>query len=251
MRNQKTISAIGLSLAAVAFLSGCGGTSYRADEEDSVIQNADGTSTSGGSFTGGSSSGSSSSSSVSGTFVPAWSDDFSVTGSGGSSPSYTTDVISTDNLLNVKIIARGAGQISYPGYSNASAQYKCIEYKVQVINANTNGNIGASVTTSTMAVDGGSSSCSGAAGEQTIDLSSRVGPGHPPVKIKVEATRYDYYCQIWTSCNYNYSYYIYNQTMCYYSFPFYMQGSYCPLRTIYQTHTVQGTIEVQVNGTGL
>jgi hypothetical protein len=238
---QGHLTALG-ALASLMLLSACGGQAYRTGEASGT--SSGGTSVSGGSsFGGGSSSGSgSSNSSGSGTttppaeesFLPARSESFTVTGSGGTSPTFTASNVRTDSLLKVKVIAGAAGPVSIPSgtpgyggsYSNYQASYGCVRYTIEVA--------GRSVTTNTLAVEGQNSLCPDAPTSQIIDFSDRA-VGVTNTSVKVTAVRYDYYCQL-----------VY---MGYIS-PYYY-NTYCgsSLYSVYRTHSVTGTLEIQTNGT--
>ncbi len=166
-------------------------------------------------------------------FDSAYTFSFSVTGANGTAPTYTTGAINTDNILVVRINAGPAGQLSVPGfYSNFTANYNCVSYNVTVG--------GRTVTTQTLAPQGSNSSytasnqCPGAPSSQVINFSDRLSPGHGNMFVQVSNARYDFYCELYfqgmLSGQYN---------------------MYCPLRTVYQTHTVTGSLDIQVNGTSL
>ena len=162
-------------------------------------------------------------------FLPAYSESFNrMTGVGGANPTYTTQAVQTDSILKVKITAGPAGNLSLPGstYSNFTANYSCISFAVTVL--------GKTVTTQTLAVNGGGPLCPGAPESQVIDFSSRLTANHPPVTVSVSGARYDFYCGLW-----------------YNGFVLGTYNMYCPLRTVYQNHTVSGMLDIQTNGTSL
>ena len=151
---------------------------------------------------------------TSGTVIPAW----------------KSAAISTDNLLKIKITPGAAGGLNVPG-SGYVANYGCISYDVKVLDQ--------MITTSTLAVNGGSSACPGAPTSQILDFTSRLTPGHGALQVQVSNPRYDFYC---VSC---------------YTFPWFFNAyqygcnMYCPLRPLYKNHTAAGSIKVQVDGTYL
>lgn len=163
--------------------------------------------------------------------LPPVQESFTVTGSGGTNPTYSVTV-DTDNLLQVQITA-GAATNVIPG-SNFSANYGCVTYNVTAL--------GQTVTTNTLGVNGGNSICPNAPSSQTIDFSSRLTPGHGAVAITVSASGYDFYCQGCLMDPALYDAYPYGPYSC---------SMYCPLHTVFKNHGVTGTISVQVNGTSL
>lgn len=165
--------------------------------------------------------------STSAPFDSAYAFSFQVTGQGA----YTTGAINTDNLLVIKVNAGPAGQISVPGlYSNFTANYNCVSYNITVG--------GRTVTTQTLKVPNATQSwytvdqCPNAPSSQIINFSDRASPGHGDMFVTVSNARYDFYCELF-----------------YQGLISGTANMYCPLRTAYQTHTLTGTIDVQVNGT--
>lgn len=171
-----------------------------------------------------------SSSSTTGGFPP-YSYNFSVTGPGGTDPTYTAQV-NTDNILRIDIAAGPGGELSLGSgqYSNYTANYGCVSYKLTVM--------GQTVVTQILSTSNGQYNydyiCPGAPNTQTIDFSGRLTPGHNAVMLEVQANGYDYYCQL---CNSPYYFYLFNGC-----------GNYCPLYGVYRNHTVTGTLTVHVNG---
>lgn len=149
-------------------------------------------------------------------FNPAYSFDFSITGPQGSTPTATTNV-PADSILVVKVNAGAAGNLSVPGYENYTAPYGCIQYTIEV-----NGH---SETTDVLAVPGGISQylCPGAPSEQIIDFSPYAG-GAGQAEVKVRNARYDFRC-LWVN------------------------SMECPMSNVYYSHTVTGSLDIQVNGT--
>ena len=225
------IRVLALSLATGLALTACGGRPNTANVTAAETSSSSSSSSSSGSGTDctgmvnchGSSS-STSSSSGGTTLDPALSYSFSLDGTGGNVTSYQTPTFNTDTILKVRITGGPAGPITVPN-SNFSMNYYCVGYTVTVL--------GQTVATKPLAVNGGNPSlCPDT--QQVIDFSSRLIPGHGPVSISVTAPRYDYYCELyWNGM---------------------ISGTpqmYCPLHTVYKTHTVTGQLDVQVNGTTL
>lgn len=222
---EKTFVTAFIAALTVMTLTACGGQAYR--EADTVNDIA-------GSVIGGTTGGSSGGGvvGVTGTnLLPPIRANFTLTGASGTSPSHSVTV-TTDNILKIRINSGSASQLAVPGYSNFSAQYNCITYIVNVLGQDTQ--------TQTLSVNGGN--CSGAEDSQVIDLSNRLTPGHGSVTITVRAGSYDFYC---TSCL--------SQPWLYNAYPYgpYSCSYYCPLKTVYKTHTVTGSLDIQVNGTSL
>jgi hypothetical protein len=159
--------------------------------------------------------------------LPPLAYDFTISGAGGSKPTYTSPAIQTDSILKVRVTAGPAGQLSASNvaYSNFSSTYGCISYTVEAI--------GQQVQTKALNVGYSYGNvCGAAAADHVIDFSGRLTPGHGAVNLKVTAARYSFYCELLAAG--------------------WVYGSYsmfCPLHTVYKNHTVTGRLEVQVNGT--
>lgn len=176
-------------------------------------------------------------SSTSESALPPITESFTVSGPSGTTPSYTTTV-NTDNLLKIKVTAGGAGQITDPTYG-FSGTYGCVSYKVTVL--------GSTQTTKLLAVGSqsdmlGAINCPGASTSQVLDFSGRLTSGHGAITVKVEAASYDFYCRGCETYPWLYNAYPYGAYSC---------SLYCPSRPVYQTHTVTGNLDIQVNGTSL
>jgi hypothetical protein len=181
---------------------------------------------------------------------PAEDFSFSIPGQGGATPSYSTysdngSYIDTDNLLQVTITAGAAGELSFPttsstSYSAFTATYNCITYTVSVYDSSNA--LLQSQTTETLAVTSGNDGCSSAPTSQTLDFSSTVVSGtHGSLYVTVKADNYDFYCQYWYSLYDAYGY----------ASPWYADySSFCPMRAVYKTHTVNGSLSVVTNGSG-
>ena len=224
---RPTENAVLLTLL-LATLSACGGEAYREPDVDSDDD---------GSTAQSSSSSSPAASSSSGTVDtsdpenPVYTYSFSLTGSGGTAPTYTSTSISTDNTLRVRVIPGQAGSLSTSEGtdSNFSATYYCASYTVTVL--------GHSLTTQPLKINGGGAICANAAESEILDFSDRMTSGHGDVTVGISAPRYDYYCQLLYNGYINWGYY----------------STYCSqsLYPVYKNHTVTGSIEVEVNGTSL
>jgi hypothetical protein len=157
---------------------------------------------------------------------------FTLTGSGGSSPSYSYTPPATDNLLKIRVKA-GAATNVIPG-SNFSATYECVSFNVTAL--------GQTLSTGTMSVSGGNSICPNAPTTKDLDFSSRLTSGHQSVTITVQATGYDFYCQACLNYPWMFNAYPYGYYSC---------NLYCPLKTVYMNHGVTGSMNIQINGTSL
>ncbi len=227
MRNTQLIKNYGFAAFAALLLTSCGATTYKESASDSTQAQAtysSGTSTTGGSTGATGSTGSSDQ-------YPAITTSFTLTGSGGTTPTYSFTV-ATDNLLKVRVNA-GAATNVIPG-SNFSATYECVSYNVTAM--------GQTLSTGTLSVSGGNSICPSAPTSKTLDFSSRLTSGHQSVAITVQATGYDFYCQSCLTYPWLFNAYPYGYYSC---------SMYCPLKTIYKNHGVTGSMDIQVNGTSL
>jgi hypothetical protein len=174
-------------------------------------------------------------------FTASYTQSFVVSGAKGTDPTATLPDVLTDSVLKVRVTAGPAGNLAlsssaYGGYSNYSGQYYCVKYTVEVVGFG-------QATTHALAVGGGSTVCPDADDSEVIDFSRRLTPGHGPVDIKVSAAGYDYYCGLLYSGMIPSAYYNWN----------YWVNQYCSpsLYPVYQTHTVSGSLEVEVNGSGI
>jgi hypothetical protein len=156
---------------------------------------------------------------------------FTLTGSGGTSPTYSFTV-NTDNILKVQVTP-GAATNVIPG-SNFSATYECVSFNVTAL--------GQTLSTGTLSVSGGNSICPGAPTSKTLDFSSRLTSGHQAVTVTIQATGYDFYCQGCLTYPWLYNAYPYGYYSC---------SMYCPLHTVYKNHGVTGSMSIQINGTSL
>lgn len=250
MKNWKTQNWLPVYILSAAVLSACGASS-----SDSSFANPSGnvTSTSGGSSSSGSSGSTSSSGSSSGSsststtsLAPALQfAQFGVTGSGGKTPTYSTRsangaYITTDNILKVRLTVANGGLLQAPsGYSGFSTNYSCASFNVYLYD-DTGTQVG-SATTQMLQVPG-EPPCVNSTGEasQDIDFSSSVNGPHGGLEVRVTASQYDFYCKLW------YDYY----SMYGISSPYYGYYSYwCPSKAVYQNHTVDASLQVEVNGT--
>jgi len=230
MRNIKLIRKFALTALTATLLTSCG-ASPRVETASNTAQNQ-------ASYTGGTNSSGGTPGATGSTGSPGSTDQyppittsFTVTGSSGSNPSYSTTV-STDNLLKVRVNA-GAATNVIPG-SNFSATYGCVSYNVTAL--------GQTLSTGTLAVNGGNAICPNAPTNKILDFSSRLTSGHQSVTITVQATGYDFYCQSCVSYPWLFNAYPYGYYSC---------NMYCPLHTVYQNHGVTGSMDIQINGTSL
>jgi hypothetical protein len=181
---------------------------------------------------------------------PAENFSFSITGQAGANPTYSTysdngSYFTTDNLLQVVVTPGAGGELTFPStsttqYSAFTASYNCITYTVSIYDS-TNALL-QSQTTGTLALTSGNSGCPSAPTSQTLDFSSVVVSGtHNGLYAVVKADNYDFYCQYWYSL-----YYAYGTAS-----PWYADySSFCPMRAVYATHTVTGSLSVITNGSG-
>ncbi len=169
----------------------------------------------------------------------------------GTVPSTVTTALRTDTSLFVKVTADAATRNQgTPVYTNFAAEYHCAVFRVTLQMDAGNGtytDLG-SVLTSSLNV-AGTAGCTGGVASQTINFSAFMTPGHGNVKIKVESVKTDFYCILYNKCVATKNQYGYWTSDCYWASPSNMEAYACPTKTIYQYHTVNGSLEVQVNGT--
>jgi hypothetical protein len=233
LERKNKIWTLAMTLASVSTFSACGGYSnYYNPTPTPTYSNIPNPDTGGGTTTTDPDDG-----------MTALSFSFTVTGAGGTMPSFSTKSggkILTDNMLKVRVNAGAAGQLALTnGYSNFNARYGCVSYRVSLYNYTTGAAIGGTVTTSLLSINGGSWNCAGAPSAQIINFSSRLYAGHPALAVKVEVDKTDFDCQACYSYPYAYNAQIYGCNL------------YCPSKTVNKNHTVTGSIDVQVNGTSL
>jgi hypothetical protein len=236
-----SLSALGLMLLA----SGCGGEAYRTVNTNTNNTNNTNTSTGGTPFVsptgtptnwgGGPGPSTGNCGVVITPAVPAYSFDFNVTGSGGTAPTFTSTQVETDNMLIVRISAKAAGQLSLQSgsYSRFTANYGCIQYEVTAL--------GKTLSTGMLStVAGGSPNCPGAPTYADLNFSDSLSPGHNAVNIQVTKVYYDFYCAWarWVNSSYI--------TLSQYGYQ--NEGLFCPATTVYRNHTVNGKMQVKVNG---
>ena len=236
-----SLSALGLML----LVSGCGGEAYRTVSTGNGSTGNTGTSfpdpTNNNSGSGGtnwsdpgSSSGGGSGGTVSSPAIPAYTYDFNMTGEGGSAPTFTSPAVDTDNLLIVRVSAKPAGQIASTTYSNFSGSYVCVQYEVTAL--------GKTLSTGVLStVLGGGPNCPGAPTYADLNFSDRLGAGHNSVNIQVTKIYYDFYCS-WAK-------WVNSSPYTVYQYGYQNESFYCPVKTVYKTHTVNGKLQIKVNGT--
>ncbi|MEK6704485.1 MAG: hypothetical protein AABZ06_01725 [Bdellovibrionota bacterium] len=214
---QTKTMAIGFLMAIfMASIASCGKQSYRESPQNNNVSSTEGSSN------GSVDNTDNTTSNLEPDLNPPLTFSFNIKGSGG----YTTPAIDTDNVLKVRIISGPSEKISIPGYSNFTANYGCVSYKITVA--------GRSTVTSILSVSGFNGLCKESSDNQVIDFSNRLGQGHNSVEISVSEARYDFYCQLYMA-----------------GWVWGDMNMFCPLRTVYQNHTVTGSLEIQVNGTSL
>jgi hypothetical protein len=229
---------------AAATLSACGGNAVQRTPDPGTTGGSFGGTNGGttgstggtnGGITGGTTGGNNG-----GGFDPAASFSFEVTGGSRAENNYVTPTIYTDTKLRVRVNAGAAGAIRpiNGNYSNYSAAYSCVSYKIEVQ--------GRMFLTGYLNVPGSTADCgSGGATSQILDLSSFLTPGLGGFTIKVMAHQYDAYYQgcLWNPYLYGVNPYQYNWAESCRSMYF--------KHSVYQTHTVNGSIDVEVNGSML
>ncbi len=168
----------------------------------------------------------------------------------GTTPSTATTALKTDTKLLVKVNADSATRNQSPVYTNFAAEYHCAVFKVTLQMDAGNGtytDLGSVITNSLNVA--GTAGCSGGVASQVIDFSAFMTPGHGNVKIKVESMKTDFYCILFNKCVAFKNQYGFWSSDCAWASPSNMEMYACPTKTIYQYHVVNGSLEVQVNGT--
>jgi len=170
--------------------------------------------------------------------LPALTTSFQMTGEDGETPNFSVPPVATDNLLKVKIKAEAGSNLSIPTYSGFTANYTCLSFKVSLFFETNDGWVkSSSVRTQTLRV-GSNSWCPDSLEEDTIDFSAYLTSGHGRVGIFISEPKYDFYCKIAYSPAYYWLFYPIND-------------NYCVTYPVYKNHTVNGRVDVQINGTGL
>jgi hypothetical protein len=246
-------------VATFLILSGCSSKPYTST--NSV------TGSGSGSTSGNSTSGSSSGSTTSGTtytggnaqgnmpvpsFYPAASFLPSISGTGSYTTLYSNTIMPTDNLLQVLIQADTAGQVVLPDgtYSNFQAIYDCAAYTVEVL---VDGVVRDSRRTVPLNVVG-SGGCKDYDGKangydwQIMDFSALMTPGHSNyIQIRIKNDEYDFYCKNWRACQgLTPGSTLYTQNLCN-GYPATVKPYVCPMKSIYQNHTVRSKLQVQTS----
>lgn len=244
MRNLKTVGLnttlkISAVLLIAAALSSCGSNGVTgATKTPAPVYNPTSSSSSSSSSSGGSYD-----------FYPAYSYSFSTY---GQQPQVVSQDLTTDNLLKVKVIADAATRNQgTPVYTNFAAEYNCAQFKVILEQQVGSSWVVVSTKTTAPLKVVGTSGCTGSLDSETFDFSSYMTPGHGLVRIKVEAVKTDFYCQLFNKCLQNAQQYGYWSYDCYWAAQVNMSSYTCALKTVYQYHTVNGTMDVQTNGTTL
>ena len=239
IQNKKGVIAFALSLSVLSLLTGCGSASSATTASQAIGSGA-ATGTS-GTIAGGTivTPTPTPSPTATTTSLPAVTDNFSMVAYAGT---HISAPLMTDNLFQVQVTAGAAGPIAAGGtYSNFVANYNCISFRLTLQFQNASGTWvnGQSVTTSPLSVNGASDpyACPNAVATQTIDFSSQLTAGHGQVRVVVDHASNDWYCVLMAEGYISSAYY----------------NTYCStsLYPVYQTHTVTGTLGLQVDGTSL
>lgn len=168
----------------------------------------------------------------------------------GLNPTTATTALHTDTKLLVKVNA-DAATVNQGGGTNFAAEYHCAIFKITLQMQSGSGPYYtdlASVVTSPLSV-AGTAGCTGSIANQTINFSAYMTPGHGNIKIKVESMKTDFYCILYTACLDLRNQYGFWTNGCTWASPPNMATYACPTKTIFSNHTVNGSLEVQVNGT--
>ncbi|RYZ72058.1 MAG: hypothetical protein EOP09_03765 [Proteobacteria bacterium] len=175
--------------------------------------------------------------------------DFSVY---GASPKTVTPSLTTDNLLIVRIRAKAATKNQgIVQYTNFSAQYNCATFKVTMETQSGNSWVQTAEETTTSLNSDGTTGCNGGKTYHDIDFSQYLFPGHGQVRIKVQALQSDFYCNLYQKCINYVNSYRYWPSDCVWAAQANMSTYVCPLKDVYQYHTVNGRLDLQTNGTSL
>ena len=171
----------------------------------------------------------------------------------GDSATTVTPELATDNLLQVQLTAEAGGRnLGTNTYTNFSANYNCATFKV-ILEMDTGAGWTqvSQQTTSPLNVKG-TSGCTNGVASQTINYSKYLFPGEKRIRIKIQALASDFYCQLYTAClNAIQRYGQVTSDCTWMAGQTNMQSYVCPMKTIYQYHTVDGKALLQVNGTAL
>lgn len=168
----------------------------------------------------------------------------------GLSPITATTELRTDTKLIVQVTADAATRNQgTPVPTNFAAEYKCAIFKItlQVKNGNSWMDLGSKITQPLKVA--GTDGCTGSVPNERIDFSAFMTSGHGNVKIKVESLKTDFYCILYNKCLAFKNQYGYWSSDCYWASPSNMAQYACPVKTIYTYHTVNGSLQVEVNGT--
>lgn len=218
------------ALTAAILFSACGKETVLSPVSGTTgnLQGFGGTpSSSGGGPSGGYSNGTSSSSDP---FNATKRYTFSLTGSNGSSGTYTLPPVQTDNLLNIRMIVGPAQQVNVPG-TTFTANYSCAGYRVTIG--------GQSIQTAALNTGAGSpySPCTSSGDAQIFRLSHLLTPGHGPISVVVSHPRYSFKYESCKAAPWLYT-----------AMGIYNCQIYHPMTGAYDTHVLTGTIELELNG---
>jgi hypothetical protein len=238
MKNAKSLKSALMTILSLSVLSSCGSNGITGENTQDIPQINDGGSPpiidDGSGFAA----------------IP-W--DFSLAGMTASG--YSSNIL-TDNLLRVKVRARQATRNQ--GSTNFVSDYKCAIFRVMMevadVASPSNGTTLTRPTTLnwrpvTLPVAPvaltvpGSTGCAGSVAEQVLDFSGQLHPGHSYVRMKVQALETDFTCNLpqYAYCRQQFELTgsFPNTTACNYA---------CPTMPPTNVATVNGSLEIQVNG---
>jgi len=242
MKNSKTLKSALIAILSLSIFSSCGSNGITGENASNNPQLNDGGSTpiidNGSGFD-----------------AMPW--DFSLAGMTASG--YSPNLL-TDNLLRVKVRARQATRNQ--GSSNFVSDYKCAIYKVtmEIADAPVAPMNGSMTLTRAPAAPlswrsvplpvapvaltvPGSTGCAGSVDEQLLDFSGQLHAGHSFVRVKVQALETDFTCNL---PQYAYCRQQFDLTG---TFPNTYGCSYaCPTMPPTNVATVNGSLEIQING---
>ncbi len=185
--------------------------------------------------------------------------EYDITGINGITPEFITPDIDTDSILHVRVIPGLTNASSLPNFP-FSTQANCVALRVDI---SLDGGLTwtAPTQTPTMKVGGTQGEhCPNSSTSTQIDFSGFTG-ANQPVKVRVSNGRYDFYCQLW--------YEIYDQNFALFTATGIPQAqaqvlatqqsdaqigflnTVCPLKPVFGTHNVTGTLQIGVNGSRL
>jgi hypothetical protein len=165
----------------------------------------------------------------------------------GDNPSANSIALRTDNKLIITAYAGSAGRnngtVAPP--TNFSAEYNCATYRV-TLQEQRNGVYYdvTSLETPPLTVTG-TSGCDNSVASRNLDFSPYLSPGHGLVRVKVEALKSDFTCKRYKNCMSSAQLY-WGSGCSFARLPNAQQDS-CPMKPVWKSHTVTGTMFLQVN----